>query len=170
MENLKQKWNLALQNGLFNLTEEQAIFFVNNVSFREANECWEWQHNWNNDYYGQMRTGPSPMKMGMAHRIIFASLNPEINIRGLVIRHTCDNPPCVNPNHLLHGTHRDNMNDKIQRGRTRLKILSLEEVEEIKERYAMEYITSRESGEDYGVSGRHICYLVKNIRHNGVIT
>lgn len=36
---------------------------------------------------------------------------------GLVIRHKCDNPPCVNPDHLLVGTQRDNIADAISRGR-----------------------------------------------------
>ena len=36
---------------------------------------------------------------------------------GKIIRHTCDNPPCVNPEHLLVGTHKENTNDMIERGR-----------------------------------------------------
>lgn len=36
---------------------------------------------------------------------------------GLVIRHTCDNPACVNIDHLLIGTHADNVADKVSRGR-----------------------------------------------------
>jgi hypothetical protein len=39
---------------------------------------------------------------------------------GEVTRHTCDNPPCCNPAHLLWGTHRDNKIDSIERGRAAL--------------------------------------------------
>jgi hypothetical protein len=39
------------------------------------------------------------------------------DISGVVIRHTCDNPSCANPKHLLAGTQTDNMRDKIERGR-----------------------------------------------------
>lgn len=37
---------------------------------------------------------------------------------GLLLRHICDNPGCINPNHLVLGTHQENMNDKTNRGRT----------------------------------------------------
>lgn len=36
---------------------------------------------------------------------------------GYVIRHTCDNPKCCNPEHLIIGTHNDNMQDRFNRGR-----------------------------------------------------
>jgi hypothetical protein len=34
-----------------------------------------------------------------------------------IVRHTCDNPPCQNPRHWVKGTHLDNSNDKVSRGR-----------------------------------------------------
>ncbi|MDN8078314.1 HNH endonuclease [Burkholderia multivorans] len=39
------------------------------------------------------------------------------DIDGIVIRHTCDNQRCVNPDHLVSGTHMDNMMDKVARNR-----------------------------------------------------
>jgi len=37
--------------------------------------------------------------------------------KGHMVRHTCDNPACINPSHLLAGTHQDNVDDKVRRGR-----------------------------------------------------
>jgi hypothetical protein len=39
------------------------------------------------------------------------------SIEGQVIRHKCDNPPCINPEHLLIGTHKQNTQDMVSRGR-----------------------------------------------------
>lgn len=38
------------------------------------------------------------------------------SIAGLVVRHTCNNPRCINPEHLLLGTHQDNMDDRTAAG------------------------------------------------------
>jgi transposase-like protein len=51
-----------------------------------------------------------------AHRAAYIVHNGPIP-DGYVVRHACDNPPCVEPTHLLVGTHADNEADKWQRGR-----------------------------------------------------
>lgn len=50
------------------------------------------------------------------HRYIFIINKGEIN-DGLVVRHTCDNRSCINPEHLIVGTHQDNVIDKVNRNR-----------------------------------------------------
>lgn len=52
----------------------------------------------------------------LAHRLAYALRHGAINRRE-IIRHTCDTPSCVNPEHLLAGSHVDNMRDKRERDR-----------------------------------------------------
>lgn len=53
------------------------------------------------------------------HRLAFVGYNVDRlkEIEGILIRHTCDNPACVNPEHLIAGTSADNMRDKVERNR-----------------------------------------------------
>ena len=54
-----------------------------------------------------------------AHRVAYCQahgLSLE-DIKGQLVLHSCDNPPCCNPEHLRLGTHSDNMQDRAKRGR-----------------------------------------------------
>ena len=53
------------------------------------------------------------------HRLVYALHNgiDLDNMKGLVVMHTCDNPPCINLDHLRLGTNQDNSNDKIAKNR-----------------------------------------------------
>lgn len=57
---------------------------------------------------------------GTAHRIVYCKTHGVAlsSIKGLVVRHTCDNARCINPEHLVLGTHQDNMADRCARQRT----------------------------------------------------
>lgn len=57
---------------------------------------------------------------GTAHRVAYCKARGILltEIKGKVIRHTCDNARCINPKHLIVGTHVDNMADRCSRGRT----------------------------------------------------
>lgn len=54
------------------------------------------------------------------HRLVYCKHNdcPLESIAGLVVRHTCDNPRCVNPMHLVLGTRGDNNRDRAERDRS----------------------------------------------------
>ncbi len=60
--------------------------------------------------YGQLPTG------GLAHRDAYVKHKGDIP-EGMVVRHTCDNRLCVNPEHLVLGTHKDNYEDAKSRNR-----------------------------------------------------
>jgi len=78
--------------------------------------CWNWLFGCDKDGYGFFCVGVGKSNV-KAHRFAYSLSHPDEGITGKIIRHTCDNPKCVNPSHLLVGTAQDNMNDKMQRGR-----------------------------------------------------
>lgn len=86
------------------------------VDRRGPEDCWPWTAALNEHGYGVMR--PEGKRSGptvKAHRVALMLAGVEID--GLLIRHSCDNPPCVNPAHLSTGTPADNAADMVSRGR-----------------------------------------------------
>lgn len=84
----------------------------------KADGCWGWTGTTDNRGYGVLSnrdksTSRSPEK---AHRVSFEKQFGPIS-DGMNICHSCDNPPCTNPDHLFQGTQKDNMNDCSAKGR-----------------------------------------------------
>lgn len=101
------------------------------LSYTQPNgECLEWTRCFNTDGYPRMGIkGNSNIKV---HRLVF-ELTHGMDISGLVIRHRCDNPKCINPAHLVDGTNADNMRDRDERERHGKAKLSHQEVKEIRD-------------------------------------
>lgn len=74
--------------------------------------CWLWKGAKNAKGYGQIKVAGEQTG---AHVVawFFAYGNWPIQ----QVLHKCDNRPCVNPSHLFEGTHQDNMDDKVAKGR-----------------------------------------------------
>jgi hypothetical protein len=82
------------------------------VKVAGASDCWLWVGA-GDGRYGTARLGGKHVK---AHRVAWTLTNGEIP-RDMIICHRCDVPACVNPAHLFLGTHQDNTDDKMRKGR-----------------------------------------------------
>lgn len=93
------------------------------------------------------------------HRLVYTQHYGDIP-NGKLIRHTCDNRSCVNPEHLLIGTHQDNMRDRVERNRcakgTKLSRYNLTEQDVLDIRLNKGKVTQRELANSYNVSKRTI--------------
>ena len=89
--------------------------FWNKVN-KQENGCWEWtaseRDGGGRGYGGFWLDG----KWRKAHRASWILEHGAIPV-GLHVLHHCDNPPCVNPDHLWLGTHADNVRDMHAKGR-----------------------------------------------------
>ena len=91
-----------------------------------------------------------------ASRYYYCKANgiPIEAIKGMVVRHKCDNCHCINPEHLELGTHADNMRDTVVRGKSRkgvkhpLAKLTEEQVRSIKADRRQQHVIAKE----YGIS------------------
>lgn len=87
------------------------------------------------------------------HRAVYCEHNDTdpASIKGKVVMHRCDNPRCVNPEHLLLGTHADNMRDMSLKGRQPKPKLTPELVSKAAE-LEKEGVPQREISERLGVA------------------
>lgn len=80
--------------------------------YKEENGCWIWTGATRRNY-PLMRIGG---KMMTVSRVMFSIFRGTI-YASEVICHSCDNPRCINPDHLFVGTMKDNMSDASMKGR-----------------------------------------------------
>lgn len=121
--------------------------------------CHIWQGCLTPDGYPRIiRNGNSNIR---AHRYFYEGLHGPIP-EGQVVRHVCDNPLCLNPEHLILGTVDDNVRDRVERARSHCHITD-EKIALIKELRATTTLSQKEVGKIVGCSQMYISKLERNL-------
>jgi len=137
---------------------------------KQENGCWDYKGGLDGGGYGQIKVGK---RMWLTHRLMWILHNKKCIPKGLIIRHTCiGNRKCINPDHLLVGTQKDNIHDMIRQGRFRkaerpeVRLFTDDQIREIRmlrkpaskgERVKPSY---KELGHKYGIKGGAIWQIV----------
>ena len=131
---------------------------------------WKWKGAKNKDGYGQIKFLG---KQTGAHVISYQLFNGNIPLGALVL-HTCDEPDCVNPEHLYLGNHNDNMRDRMVHGHYNNMLgisnmnakLTDDQIKEIKDICASKKYTQLEVGKMFDVHQSSISrYVLGKVRH-----
>lgn len=88
-------------------------YFKSRMTIEESG-CWVWTRCKDRNGYGRCGKGSR-----LAHRTAYEVFNGKFDQK-LQVLHKCDNPGCINPEHLFLGNHLDNMKDKKKKGRSSL--------------------------------------------------
>lgn len=94
------------------MTQERIDKFWSLIDRSDISGCWPWINAKTERGYGRFKIGYTEYR---THRIaFFLSRGKDTK---LLVCHSCDNPPCCNPEHLFEGTSKDNTDDYVAKGR-----------------------------------------------------
>lgn len=137
--------------------------FMKKIKINNQTGCWEWTASLYGRGYGQFKEDSKKSSVG-AHRWSAKNL-AGLDIDNMVVCHKCDNPKCVNPEHLFVGSHQDNITDMVNKKRHQHGVNHYKtKLTENDVRYIRSSIKSGyQLAKDFNVTEQHIGHI-KNYR------
>jgi len=129
-----------------------------------TDSCWLWTGSKTIGGYGQFPYKRIPL---LAHRVSYLISCGDIP-DGLIVCHHCDNPSCVRPDHLFVGTHKDNFEDMVKKGREGIKNTNKETnilIESIRNDFHFNNLSVPDLCKKYETSHSFTLKVVKGITH-----
>jgi hypothetical protein len=134
----------------FIIDEKTLNRFWRKAIIKDKDSCWEWIGAKNRKGYGTIYFDG---KVRKAHRVSYVLTYGDI-LGDLCVLHKCDNPSCVNPNHLFIGTVKDNSDDMILKERDYHPEGELQPISKLKEKDVYEIIELIKNNYSYPYIGK----------------
>lgn len=132
----------------------------------KSGDCWIWIAGTDKDGYGVFNNNGYAKAHRFAYEITFGEIP-----KNKIICHHCDNPSCVNPNHIYLGTYKSNARDRQSRNRGRdqygvknsMAILNWSKVRKIRAMWQSGNYTQKAIAEYFNVSRGCITGIIHNV-------
>lgn len=141
---------------------------IENSRLNPKTGCWEWQLHKDNSGYARIIL-PDHTRL-LVHRASYEVFVGEIP-NGLQVCHKCDNPICINPEHLFTGTPKENGEDKSRKGRVKKLLGAKNPQSKLDERKVKNIrflakigVPQKRLAEVFGVNRHHISDIVTGRR------
>ncbi len=150
------------------MNDKDVMRFLNKTMPDSNTDCILWtacKDKVKNKEYGKFYLNG---KRERAHRVSWMIHRGKIP-KGMHVLHRCDNPPCVNPDHLFLGSNQDNVDDKMSKGRLATKHgesnvnskLTWNDVRTIRNEHDKQRKTIQEVANEYDVSYQLISRVIR---------
>ncbi len=151
---------------LANCKKLKRVFQRFESKIAKSDGCWEWMAAKDKDGYGIFNIRSIPISACRTACVLYGLGIPKG--KNNIVMHICDNPSCVNPNHLKLGSNKDNTQDMITKGRINRKgenshnhKLTKKQVDEIRRLYVSGDMVQKEIAAMYGIDQSHVCRINK---------
>ena len=131
--------------------------------------CWLWVGKTNADGYGELHSEDNEFGLRSAHRYSYTIHHGHIPAK-LQVLHKCDQPCCINPDHLFLGTQQENIADMDRKGRRKVGVgvrhskarVNNEQAIAIKQEYSKGLLKQKDIAEKYGIDRSAVSAIVNN--------